>query len=210
MRELYEIKKELRSCYDELNRLTSNNTTTYHEQVGLDVYEHSITHSPKDIMRVKNRIEELQREIRQREAWDNDAPKRQKEAEELDKRFAEQVKRERNEAMEKKKREEQKRLLTFKEIKKRYKAAGKKHKWERFLNRVNGKNPNWKKIKEYSQEELDYLAKIQSGETKMQKNRKIYTKEARQKNWDDFIRRANSKIQIRDGIKYEESYHFGM
>lgn len=64
--------------------------------------------------------------------------------------------------------------------------------------------------KDYTQEKLDFLRSTQMGETKIQKNRGALTKEERQKNWDDFVRKANRKYEIRKGIEYEESYHIGM
>lgn len=213
MREIYEINRELLQCQEKLSRLTSKPTGENFEYRNGDVYSvprGETVGSTSEINTVRKRIEELRNELKEREKWDAKAPERQEEAQRRQKEMDERQKQERLKAKEERKKDEERRLQTFQDIKKKYKVAGKKHKWERFINKIQGKSPNWKKIKEYSQEELEFLRDIQRGETKIQKNRKANTKEARQKNWDDFVRKANSKYEIKKGIEYEEEYHIGM
>ena len=212
MREINEINRELLQYEEELSRLTSSSTPTNEWRNG-DIYssvESETVVSRSKIDATLKKIQELREELKERQKWDYEAPKRRQEAEEQARKADEFEKRERLKETEEQRRNEERRLQTFRDIKKGYKVAGKKHKWERILNKIQGKSPNWKKIKEYSQEELNFLSDTQRGDTKIQKNRKALTKEARQKNWEDFIRKSNRKYEIKKGIEYEKSYHIGM
>ena len=206
MREIYEINRELLQYQEKLSRLTSRPTGENFEYRNGDVYSvprGETVGSTSEINTVRKRIEELRNELKEREKWDAKAPERQEEAQRRQKEMDEREKQERLKAKEERKKDEERRLQTFQDIKKRYKAAGKKHKWERVINKLQGKGPDWKKIKEYTQEELDFLSELQRGDTKLQKQRGNITKEDRQKNWSDFVTKANRKSKIREGIAME-------
>lgn len=166
MREIYEINRELLQYQEKLSRLTSRPTGENFEYRNGDVYSvprGETVGSTSEINTLRKRIEELRNELKEREKWDAKVPERQEEAQRRQKEMDEIKKRERLREKEEKRRIEEERLQTFQDIKKKYKAAGKKHKWERFINKLQGKGPNWKKIQDYTQEVLDFLRSTQMG-----------------------------------------------
>lgn len=213
MRTMHEIDMELQKEQEKLAMLTSKAPEELEYRNG-DVYSAirstNTVGSNDEISRTRKRIMELNEEKRTRQAWENTAPKREEERQKQVEAMESYEKRKIAEQKNYEKNVEMRRLETFKRVKQQYKAMGKKHKFERIINKLQGKSPNWKKIQEYSQEQLNYLSKVQQGEALSQKKRGIITKDSRQKNWDDFVAKANSKYKINQGIEYEEKYHYGM
>lgn len=110
---------------------------------------------------------------------------------------------------------ENKRKETFKKVKKSYKTIGN---WSRFMNLIQGKTPNWSKVKKYSQEELDFLLTVHKGETISQKesfsrikeknsgDKKSFSeirKNHQQMNNDKFVRLLNSHSRLVNSIEVE-------
>lgn len=97
--------------------------------------------------------------------------------------------------------QEEMRLIAFKSIRRAYKAS-EKHKWSRFVRKISGKSPKWKKIKDYSQEELDYLLATLQGETYAQDYRG--NDFGRGSNWKEFADIINNKRKIDKEINIEK------
>ena len=62
---------------------------------------------------------------------------------------------------------EEQRIAAFQDVKKEYK---KNSPWNRLINKIQGKSPNWKKVSDYSLEQLNHLLKVREGETKFQQD----------------------------------------
>ncbi len=213
-RRLWEVEQERRDCYRELEKLTQYVETSYNEEKGLDVYTHDerrMVGDSKQIQKLRERIAALDAEEKEIRKWQSEALERDSQQAKEQKELEEKAKRE---AAEKNKREKEKKEMTFKSIKKRYKAMSKKYRWDSLLYKLQGKSPKWKKIHGYTHEELKYLENVLLGNTAFQEDRikqhqvnlgKTFTeKEKHERRWNDFIQKANSKISIDRGIEHEE------
>ncbi len=104
---------------------------------------------------------------------------------------------------------------TFKKVKAQYKKGSLPL---RVLETLRGRRPNWSKVKNYSQEELDYILKVSTGNTVNQKKHDedmvdIYRDKGKhyrqikkleqERHWDTFVNKLKTKPTI-DMIEYEE------
>ena len=118
--------------------------------------------------------------------------------------------------------EERMRLRKFEEVKRIYKKT-KGHGFEKFLYKIQGKAPNWRKIKNYSEEELQYLLDTVLGKTYIAKREREWTDksipfdrsnaakvfEERRKmykkdEWNSFVALLRDKTALERNIKFEE------
>lgn len=190
-----EIILKIRDLQQELIRLSQ--TKTYEQQEvknGLDVYTHEIettVGTKEQITNIKNQISQLEQKLEKMQKYKEEEHERiletKREMEESKKQKLEQEKLERKKADEKKKE-------AFKKVKQAYKKVDV---WSRFVNKIKGRTPNWKKVQGYSQEELEYLLRVSKGNTVSQQER-----------FDRIIDKNNAKSsQNRDHYKELQKQH---
>ena len=172
MASIYELERQLEDAKRELNRLQSY--YDYYEKSSEDLTQgDGITTrhtgrrgTPEQIEAAKEKVERLERQIKSAQEWEKDAPARaahdkeiadyrQKREEEKKQRDKEQAERDKKHAQ-----------LVYKKLKKRYSNLGG---FARLSNRLQGKTPNWKVVRELSAKELDFLLDVGYGNTEEQK-----------------------------------------
>lgn len=109
---------------------------------------------------------------------------------------------------------EAERIRTFKQVKQAYKKT-KGRTFEKFMDFIEGRKPNWKKISGYTQKELDYLLDTLRGETyqrqssirNIENNKKLSFAEQKRRistsNWDAFTLLLRRKDLLNQNIELE-------
>lgn len=180
---------------------------------GLDVYGQSkvtTRGSKKEIEEVKAQLEKIEKQIKE-------VIKHKKERAEMEKASEAASKeaeaRRREKEAEDREYDEIDRKVNFRAIKRRYKKGPLT---ERVLDKIvpfrYGK-PDWKKIKKYTSEELEFLAHVAAGSTLMQEERRkedVKHEDFREKkskyttNWKEFSRVLGSRSKLKSAMEYEE------
>lgn len=100
----------------------------------------------------------------------------------------------------------------LRDLKKRYKSGSK---FDRFLNLLHRKKPNWKKISQLSTKELEFLVNYGAGNTMQQYEKEERIKQINDKKkrkaqyrqrWVSFTRSLNSKTTLKQKMELEEGY----
>lgn len=100
------------------------------------------------------------------------------------------------------KRESKLRKKRFEEIKKTYKKFSRN---KNLIDKITDSRPKWKKLKNYSVEELDFLLKISKGETTYQAlNNKGTLEEQKKRREYDFRNAYNNKNSLERAMKSNE------
>lgn len=166
--------------------------------------------SPKEIEDARKELDKVYSEIKQL----NEAKpfaKTDKEVEAEEKLYREKVLKQKEQKIieEKKfeelrnKRESKLRKKRFEEIKKTYKKFSRN---KNLIDKITDSRPKWKKLKNYSVEELDFLLKLSKGETKYQefKNRKGTLEDLKKRYEYDFRNAYNNKNSLERAMKSNE------
>ena len=168
MRTIGEVEYELKNLKDKLMMLSQTRTTSDYEVKGLDVYTHhekTTVGSKSEIQRIKERIDQLEKELESIEKGKEHNKEYIKGVKET-KAKADEAAAERAQAEAAINEREVKK--DFKKLKKAYKNIGL---WNRITNKLQGKKPNWKKIKQdLTREEMEFLLKVSSGNTQERHN----------------------------------------
>ena len=187
------------------------------EQVGSQT---EIMNVAGKIQKLKEELEQIRR-IKESTKLSNEPEKKFEDKEEVN-RILEEQKQEREQKKIEEEREQRKideaiRKQTFKKIKKLYKQKGRS--FDRIMNLLQGKKPNWSKISRYTQEELDFIIKTKQGDTKYQKrtisgiiehsNKKNLSFNEQKKlisdsNWREFNRILQDKNRLNLDLEIEE------
>lgn len=167
----YEIEQELMGLKYQLGQLLETKLYQDYEVKGLDVYTHqerTTKGSKIEMERTKQRINELKESLRKIEIMqrqkEKDAPKEKAKREAREKFLRNEELRKQQEIEINKKNHK----ITFEKVKKEYKNIGK---WNRFLNLIQGKTPDWKKVKGYTKEELEHVLNVYAGRTLTQQEK---------------------------------------
>ena len=119
----------------------------------------------------------------------------------------------RNEEKESKIAREKERLDVFKMVKARY-TKSKGRGFQKLTARLFGNGPKWRQVREYTQEELEFILRALSGETAMIKNSNQHIKgkteleksrKIKDRNWNNFVKLLNSKYHLKNQMIYEEN-----
>lgn len=220
-KQITSLEAQKRELEERLHRLTEKTSTGDSMYVGNDLDVHGgntgekFKGSIEEIKELNNKISAIQREIEgirfnaskvANEAVQNDIE--EKEYQEQKELRDEEIARMR----------EDERINTFKSIKRAYyKTKG--HGLERVFIAISGRTPKWKEIKNYSQEELNYLRKTYTGnllgafktsldstvkrmESKKESIEKI-EKYKSDKAWRTFTSLLGSKQRLDSAVAYE-------
>lgn len=165
--------------------------------------------SPKEIEDARKELDKVYSEIKRL----NEAKpfaKTDKEVEAEEKLYREKVLKQKEQKIieEKKfeelrnKRESKLRKKRFEEIKKTYKKFSRN---KNLIDKITDSRPKWKKLKNYSVEELDFLLKISKGETTYQAlNNKGTLEEQKKRREYDFRNAYNNKNSLERAMKSNE------
>lgn len=166
--------------------------------------------SPKEIEDTRKELDKVFSEIKRLNEAKNFA-KTDKEVEAEEKLYREKVlgQKEQKIIEEKKfeelrnKRESKLQKKRFEEIKKTYKKFSRN---KDLIDKITNSRPKWKKLKNYSVEELDFLLKLSKGETKYQeyKNSKGTLEEQKKRYESDFRSAYNNKNSLERMMELNE------
>lgn len=166
--------------------------------------------SPKEIEDTRKELDKVYSEIKRLNEAKHFA-KTDKEVEAEEKLYREKVlKREEEKRIEEKEFEELRNKIESKLRKKRFEEIKKTYKKFRrnkdLIDKITDSRPKWKKLKNYSVEELDFLLKLSKGETKYQefKNRKGTLEEQKNRYEYDFRNAYNNKNSLERAMKSNE------
>jgi len=157
-----EIEYKLESAKRELNRLKGSREVVSRDESarlgdGLTYVENRSNGTKEQIALAQEKVERLEKELKEAIEWEKNKPLREAQ----DRKAAELSKKEEEKQKERDKvnneREKKLKESAFRKVKERYKSVSL---GERFLNKINGKAPNWKKVRELSREELEYLSRV--------------------------------------------------
>jgi hypothetical protein len=222
MSRVYEVEQELAKARSELQRLESHydyyTTSSYDLTQGEGRTDHHTgqTGTKEEIAQARNRVKELERKLKEAIEWEKDAPRREAEAKkdaEARKTREEEKKQREKENKEMDKREAER---VFRKIKEQYKKLGG---WDKLINRVNGKTPNWKKVRELPLEELEFLLAVGTGRTIEQEKYaqehiissrdKKAQKSRRERNIEKMRQMMKLNYKLKDAMKREEQQKHG-
>lgn len=123
----------------------------------------------------------------------------------------------RQQELAKKEQEAYEHKMAFETVRQIYK---KQSRWNRFMNLIQGKKPDWNKVEEYTTEELQFLDTLSRGRSVWQEKinqerwerrekNGMSSKEMRklenEKNMKDFLKGLNSDSTLRSDLSYEKS-----
>lgn len=128
---------------------------------GEEKYRTTTTNNQQEIVALRLKIMEMKKELEVRKT-NKQAYFENREKDKLEQEHQSKEEKEQQEL------EENMRKATFKRVKGAYNAQSI---FNKFINLVNGKKPNWSNIKNYTQEELDFLIYLSHGNTEFQKIR---------------------------------------
>lgn len=209
--ETWEIEQRLQELQIKLDYLTERVENNHYQGHGLEVkYEYGdrTRGTKSEIQEVKDQIAQYQQALNIRKA--NKIKK-----EEVPKMSSfDYEKQQRTDEIARKKEIEAERIETFKKVKSAYKNMP-KHGFEKLVAKLKGTSPKWTKVKNYTQEELEYVLQSLEGRTltrelaaKRIENRHldyaIQDKKIKQGNWKSFVEMLNSKGKVQTRMREEE------
>ena len=215
---------ELEKKYSELSKIVHVQSPGYYDansdrNYGFeDFYEQKGSNT--QLENITAQIQSLKEELERIRTYHDTRVSNKPEEKDIDK---EKVKEEIEEAkkqkiereLEAKKLAENEKKQTFQKVKKAYKNA-KEHNFDRFMNAITGKKPNWRQISNYSQKELEYLLKTLQGETHLrqesiklvEKKKELSEAEKRKiistRNWDEFVKLLQKSSLLKSQVELAE------
>ena len=203
MRTPREIEVEIKILENKIFELSRNVTSEGLFELGngdarIEYNTHKVG-SNAEIEKAKQELAKLKEELKRAEEFERNKPQR----EQRDKNIQETLD---QEAIEREKEAaalEKQRVAHYKKVKELYKGQGL---WARFVNRIKGRKPNWKKISKYSIEKLDFLVAEYHGDTIRQQEKEEYipTKEGKlEARMNDFNLDLSSGADLERHIEME-------